>query len=155
MKTKILIFAGLICGGLIFTSCQKDNALIEDTNFEQVADSPKSGFTNSQANWEDIGNDPISNYPDPFKMYTTIRYIVKIPSQVHLAVYNKNYELVKVLVDEFQSEGTKMTKFNSQGLPAGVYTAVLKVGSKIWREKMTKKPLGGIIEHNSSVDIED
>ena len=163
MKTKVLIIAGLICAGMIFTSCEKDNALMEDTNFEQLdAVSPKAGISNSKENWEDIGNDPIYNLPNPFTNYTTIHYKLMpgsiVPGEfdtgawVRLTVYSvENLELVIVLVNEYQKFGRHMAKFNASGLPSGNYIAELKVGPKVFKQVMTKKPFSGI-DYNSPVN---
>jgi len=162
MKTKVLIIAGLICAGMIFTSCEKDNALTEDTNFEQLADSPKAGISDNDENWEDIGKDPIYNLPDPFTNYTTIHYKFLpgsiVPGEfdtgawVRLTVSGEvNLEKVIVLVNEYQKYGEHMAKFNASGLPSGKYIAELRVGSKVFKQVMTKKPQSGI-DFNSPVN---
>lgn len=147
MKTKILIITGLISGGLLFTSCTKDNALMEDVNFEQTAydqenpKSPKAGPWSSEDDWEGIGRDEITNYPDPFKVFTTIHYLVKKTSKVNLAVYNKDYELVTILVNKYQGPGRHLVKFDSRGLPPGVYTAELTINGSVYKETMTKESM--------------
>lgn len=148
MKTRILIIASLICGGLIFTSCQKDNSLIEETPMAMVKDGP----------WDELNDPgdihtPISNYPDPFMNYTTITYKVNEGANVSLTVYKENSELVVVLVKEFQEKGKHMAKFNARGLPNGQYIAELKIGKVTYLEYMTKKPLIQR-EANSPVDIQ-
>ncbi len=44
-------------------------------------------------------------YPNPFTFSTTIKYIVKKPSQVELKIYNLAGQLIKTLVDEYQNSG--------------------------------------------------
>jgi hypothetical protein len=147
MKTKILILSSLIIGGLLFNACQKDNALIEETSFEQIAasqdeaDSPKTGpwggSLDQPGNWDD---DQITNFPDPFTNYTTIQYHMKKASWVRLSVYANQFEAVVLLVDEYQKAGVHQAKFNASGLPYGEYIAELKVGNAIYKEVMTKRP---------------
>lgn len=148
MKTRILIIAAFICGGLIFTSCQKDNSLMEDTSTTMAKEGP----------WSEL-NDPgdihntVSNYPDPFTTYTTISYKLAADNWVSLVVYNKDFELVIVLVNENQEKGFHQAKLNAMDLPVGQYIAELKIGSNVYREMMTKKPLIQR-EANSPVDIQ-
>lgn len=147
MKTKLLIISSLIIGGMLLSSCQKDNALIEDSSFEQMAakteavDSPKTNTWSDEHDWGDIEADKITNYPDPFKMFTTIQYHLEKTSKVSLAVYNNQSELVIVLVNAYEGPGKHMVKFDSRGLRAGKYNAELKIGKTVYLEEMTKKPL--------------
>lgn len=148
MKTKILLISALIAGGLIFTSCQKDNSLIEETSFEQlsaeqdVPDSPKSGpWGSSLGDPGDIDKDRISNFPDPFTRYTTIQYILKKSSFVKLTIYANDFEQVVILVNGYQKAGKHLVKFNASGMANGEYVAELKTNEGVYKEKMTKIPL--------------
>lgn len=148
MKTKILIIASLICGGMIFTSCQKDNSLIEETSFDQMTlnqetpDSPKASTFGDLHDPGPIGIDMITNFPDPFKLGTTISYIVPEKyTRVRLSVHKNSSEFVVLLVNEFKSPGQYQVKFDASGLPAGKYTAILNIGGVVYKEEMTKSPL--------------
>ena len=148
MKTRILIIAAFICGGLIFTSCQKDNSLMEETSTTMAKDGPWSELNDPG----DIHN-PVSNYPDPFTNHTTISYKLDASAQVSLVVYNKDFELVIVLVNEYQEKGFHQAKLDATNLPVGQYIAELKTGSNVYREMMTKKSWIQR-EANSPVDIQ-
>ena len=146
MKTKILILSSLIIGGLLFNACQKDNALIEETSFEQMAaaqdeaDSPKTnpwGGSNDPGNWDD---DLINNYPDPFTRATTIHYFVKKASWVTLKIRAEYMQQPIVLVNGYQGAGQQQAKFDASDLPYGKYIASLQVGNDIYTEVMTKRP---------------
>lgn len=148
MKTKILLISTLIAGGLLFTSCQKDNALIEETSLDQVSaaqdvpDSPKSGpWGSSLGDPGSIDQDRISNFPDPFTRATTIRYILKKSSFVRLTVFGNDYEQVVLLVNEYQGAGSHLAKFNASGLANGKYIAELQTDEGVFKEVMTKVPL--------------
>lgn len=148
MKTKILLISTLIAGGLLFTSCQKDNSLIEETSFEQlsaeqdVPDSPKSGtWGSSLGDPGSIDQDRISNFPDPFTRYTTIQYNLKKSSFVRLVVYANDFEQVAILVNGYKKAGKHLAKFNASGMPVGEYIAELKTNEGVFKEEMTKIPL--------------
>jgi hypothetical protein len=147
MKTKILMITALIFGGLLFTSCQKDNALADDVS----ADLTKSGPW-SDANDQGDTFDPIANYPDPFHAGTTIYYKLKSDAWVTLNVLDEDLVWVGELVREFQVAGDYAVKFDGSNLKAGKYIARLKAGSKIYNETMTKKPL--FQEAKSPIDIQ-
>lgn len=163
MKTKILIIAALVFTGLTFSSCTKDNSLTDEASFQQsetisTPNAPSDlvkdwdhpyGETdfNKLASGEEpgsIGKDMISNTPDPFRNYTTIRYIVRQPAKVTLAVYyGGGQELVTILVNNaYQEPGLHMVKFNASGLPYGKYIAKLIIRTKslsvVYKEEMTK-----------------
>ncbi len=144
MKTKILILASLFLAGMIFTSCQKDNSLMDEESLRQT-EAMKTEWTPGPGG---IDHDMISNTPDPFRNYTTIKYIVKKSSKVRLAVYRKNiqYELVAVLIDdEVQEPGLHSVKFDASGLRYGKYIAELIIRndfiSVMYKEEMTKSAL--------------
>jgi len=144
MKTKLLILAALVFAGLTFSSCSKDNSLTDEASFSQT-ENMKTEWTPDPGG---IGNDMISNTPDPFRNYTTIKYIVRKPAKVSLAVYyGGGQELVAVLVNnELQEPGLHSVKFNASGLPYGKYIAELTIRtdrfSAVFKEEMIKSALG-------------
>lgn len=145
MKAKLFIIASLISGGIIFTSCQKDNSLIEDTSFEQVAleqeaaESPLNLSKNSITELEDVRQDWITNFPDPFTRTTTIAYTVPYDMWVSIIVFKKASGLAIKLVNEFKLAGSYKVEFDASGLPVGKYYAQLKLGNYRFMEEMTKK----------------
>ena len=146
MKTKILILATLLLGGLIFTSCQKDNSLYEET--AMVKDSP----WDDPNEWGDI-NGKLANFPDPFTTTTTIVYKLENASRVRLAVYNKKGELVANLFEGIQEAGEHLVKFDATHLPVGEYQGMLTVNQDKFYDTMTKVSIIQI-KHNNPVDID-
>jgi hypothetical protein len=62
-----------------------------------------------------------SNYPNPFKESTNIDYILPADGKVTLNLFNQQGQLVKTLVDNFETAGAHSVKFNADGLQSGVY----------------------------------
>ncbi len=133
MKTKILALTVLLFGGLLFTSCQKDDALIEGKATEQILNRD-----NSEEGQESVWPYYLQNSPDPFINRTTIEYRVVHPTFVELCVYQSASKKTFVLVNEFQQKGYYEAKFEASGLPDGEYIAELKVGNKVIKKIMTK-----------------
>jgi len=77
------------------------------------------------------------NYPNPFNPSTTINYYVPRASHVKLSVYNMLGQLVKTLVDENQSVGTKDIKFQADQLSSGIYFYRLETEGKTLSKSMT------------------
>ena len=133
MKTKILVLAVLLFGGLLFTSCQKDDALSEDMATEQL--NAKDNFVDDHlSQWAFM----IENYPDPFYNFTTIEYHLPMSGPVSLVVYKSDTRLKILFLEENQRRGIHIVRFNATGLPAGEYIAELKAGGKVLLETMTK-----------------
>jgi hypothetical protein len=61
------------------------------------------------------------NYPNPFNAVTTIRYYVRNPGSVRLAVYNLAGEEVALLVNSLQTAGEHLIQFDAASYPAGIY----------------------------------
>lgn len=133
MKTQLLAFAVLLIGGLIFTSCQKDNALLDDNAFA------KNEFLKGV---DTISFDPIKNYPDPFLNTTTIEYRLKQNSHIRLSVSNIETGYTKLLYEGPRNAGAHIFKFKAYNLPNGEYTAELVIRDKVFTEVMTKKGFG-------------
>ncbi len=167
MKTKLLILAALVFAGLTFSSCSKDNSFQPDETISVT--NPPSDQTgqdyefhpgdvfkltplDGDPNPGGIGNDMITNFPDPFRNYTTIVYhvsgnsILAEQKKVTLTVYNRLGNKVAVLVnDELQRPGRYLVKFDASKLPYGIYTARLEIRSEnfsaLYEEKMIKSAL--------------
>jgi len=133
MKTKILVLAALLFGGLLFTSCQKDDALLEDNATEQL--NVKDNFVDDHlSQWAFT----LGNYPDPFCYSTTIEY--HLPQSAFVELYVNPPGVVRkiVLVNEFQRKGVHKFKFIPRGLPNGQYIVYLKAGNRYTKDIMTK-----------------
>ena len=151
MKTQVLSIVTLLCAGLIMSSCQKDNSLVPSDPYEQTLEDEKSERNIGPKPGEnDVMADPISNYPDPFTVSTTVKFRVWKPTKVSLIVYNENNERVAILVGQWMQEGDYTAKFNAKDLPAGRYYAVYQVGSTMIKEVMTKR--GSIHTNDSALD---
>jgi hypothetical protein len=61
------------------------------------------------------------NYPNPFNPITTISFDLPKESTVQLQIYNLQGKVVSTLVNETMDEGNHNVRFNSSGLPSGVY----------------------------------
>lgn len=134
MKAKFLTITVLLLGGLIFTSCQKDNALFEDTATEQAL--MKDNYEEDK----DVGEFKIEfkNYPEPFATRTTIQYYVSRSSFVELNVRATDSKKNMRLVREYQRKGVHKVVFNAIHLPSGEYTAELKINGAVFCITMNK-----------------
>ena len=77
------------------------------------------------------------NYPNPFNPTTNIDYTLNQEGHVSLIVFNAAGQVVKVLNDGFQQQGSYSTKFNGQGLPSGIYFYQLKTDYGVLTKKMS------------------
>jgi len=96
---------------------------LEVTSVEEPAISPKE--------YKLIGN-----YPNPFNPTTTIKFYVPELSNVTLNVYNAIGEKVAVLLSTELATGTYELKWNSVGLPSGIYFCQLKTEGFVETKKM-------------------
>lgn len=62
-----------------------------------------------------------TNYPNPFKESTHIDYILPSDGKVTLNLFNQQGQLIKTLVDNFETAGSHSVQFNAEGLQAGIY----------------------------------
>lgn len=76
------------------------------------------------------------NYPNPFNPETTIKYQLPVNGFVSLKIFNILGQEVKILVNEFQETGYYNIKFNSVGLPSGIYLYKIQAGDFISIKKM-------------------
>lgn len=61
------------------------------------------------------------NYPNPFNPTTSISYSIPLDSRVELLIYGITGEVVKSLVNEYQTAGIYSVNFNAAGLSSGIY----------------------------------
>lgn len=76
------------------------------------------------------------NYPNPFNPTTRIEYTLSKRDLVNLTVFNMAGQEVARLVDETQSAGTYVVRFDASKLPSGVYLYRLQAGNKFLTRKM-------------------
>lgn len=134
MKTKVLTITVLLLGGLIFSSCKKDDSLTEEISMEQFSAKDNYIEDSAEANF----GIRFQNYPDPFMSSTTISYYLDRSNFVQLDVYAAGSKKRILLVKKYQKEGVHKFEFDSKNLSAGKYIAELKIGNKIYYDTMTK-----------------
>ncbi len=81
------------------------------------------------------------NYPNPFNPTTTITYAVKQSSRVELNIYNSLGELIRTLVNDFNSPGAYSVQWDGRDgsgkvVPSGSYFYRIKIGTFVSAKKM-------------------
>jgi hypothetical protein len=137
MKTRNLLLAGLLIGGLAFTSCQKDNSL-------QPANTDAEMKTHSTGEIWSVDDDPLSNFPDPFVDKTTITYRLNKAGYIRLAISGENFNSVTVLENGYKEAGVYQFEFDGSRLHPGVYIAQLRHDGKTIIEQMRRVPGTGV-----------
>ena len=77
------------------------------------------------------------NFPNPFNPTTTLSFVINQPSLVTLKVYDILGREVALLVDEVQTQGTHVLRFDASRLSSGVYVYRLVTGGEAIAKKMT------------------
>lgn len=77
-----------------------------------------------------------NNYPNPFNPSTIIKYQLLNEGPVKLRVYDILGREVKLLVDEFQTNGRYEVEFNGNNLPSGIYFYRLEANDFVDSKKM-------------------
>lgn len=107
------------------------SAVLEDslaTAIEEVSDRVPTAFVLKQ------------NFPNPFNPSTKISYILHTATEVKLTIYNIQGQLIRTLVNAFQSAGEKSITWNGLDdrgtqVPSGLYFFQINTG----KFKQTKK----------------
>lgn len=73
------------------------------------------------------------NYPNPFNQETVIKYTLPEDCHVKLTIYNMLGQKVKTLINQYQSAGYKMVRWNSRDdrgdeVASGVYFFKIEAG---------------------------
>ncbi len=129
------------------TSAQKRNYIFTDEvtgtgkityRLKQVDFDGSVSYSNSVETETGIADDYTldQNYPNPFNPATTINYSLPVASNISIAVYNMNGELVTTLVNGYKEAGNHTVEFNAENLPSGVYVYRLTAGSFTLTRKM-------------------
>ena len=84
-----------------------------------------------------ISYDLGQNYPNPFNPSTTITYSIPDESKVSLKIYDIMGREIVELVNERQSAGSHVVKFDASSLASGTYFYKLTTGEFISVKKMT------------------
>lgn len=96
-----------------------------------------SYFTTGIAEDESIIVDyKLQNYPNPFTISTEIRFTLPEDEHVKLEVFNLLGEKIATLVDDWQTSGEKTVKWNSEGLPGGIYLYRIETENEVRTNKM-------------------
>jgi len=77
------------------------------------------------------------NWPNPFNPSTTISYQLPGSSSVRLVVYDLVGREVATLVNEVESAGTHMVKFDGSNLASGTYVYRIEAGNFVATKKLT------------------
>ena len=75
-------------------------------------------------------------FPNPFNPSTTIRYILHIPSQVKIDVFNSIGQKILTLFNKYMSAGVHDILFNAKDLPNGIYLCKIEAEKQITIIKM-------------------
>jgi photosystem II stability/assembly factor-like uncharacterized protein len=76
------------------------------------------------------------NYPNPFNPATSIKYSIPENTNVKLSVFNIKGELIKNLVEQFQTAGEYSVNFQGSNLASGLYFYKLDAGKHSQTMKM-------------------
>lgn len=79
----------------------------------------------------------LTNYPNPFKNNTTIKYYISRQSQVKLRILDLNGKEVSVLLDCPLGKGNYTSIWNGRDFSDGIYFYQLEVDSKVFTNRMT------------------
>lgn len=77
------------------------------------------------------------NYPNPFNASTTIEFTLTEKTEVTLAIYNINGQIVQTALDEIRNAGKYSVQVTMTDNPTGIYYYTLQAG----RQRLTRKLL--------------
>jgi hypothetical protein len=80
----------------------------------------------------------LTNYPNPFRETTTIRYILPVNSDVKLVIYDVYGKEIKTLVDKKQQSGTYNLTVTSDEIKEGIGYCRLIAGGHTQTIMMTQ-----------------
>ena len=77
-------------------------------------------------------------YPNPMASTTTLAYNIVKSGNIHLAVYNRYGEPVRIMLDGYEQEGSHKITWNTSEIPSGVYFCILRTEMETQTTKMIK-----------------
>ena len=85
----------------------------------------------------------LSVHPNPFTARTEIKYTVTSPAPVRLAIYDQSGRRLKTLTNTTQAAGSYSAAWDGtdeqgRALPEGNYYALITIGTREYRRKITK-----------------
>ncbi len=128
------------CMGFIFETANNNvfgctEESYENYNPEALIDDGSCGLSNYNSNLP--GQFYLSeNYPNPFNPVTQISYTIPEYSNVELAIYDIQGNLVEMIFKGSHKPGEFKVKINGDNMSSGFYMAVLKAGDLILTQKM-------------------
>jgi hypothetical protein len=75
-----------------------------------------------------IGDVLMTNYPNPVRTQTTIRYTLDDETNINIDIFDQSGRLVTSLINETQTAGVHEVQWNAAQLPSGVYFARATTG---------------------------
>ncbi|MCB0731808.1 MAG: T9SS type A sorting domain-containing protein [Ignavibacteriae bacterium] len=96
----------------------------------------KIAETDSIATIEELLENSISNYPNPYNPATTISYQIKEAGNVQITVYDALGRKVKELVNEIRNPGKYEVMFDGSRLSSGIYFYTMKINNFTSSKKM-------------------
>lgn len=83
-----------------------------------------------------IQSNQLNIYPNPANDKANIQYSILSNEFIKISIFNSYGAEIQVLVNQFQDSGQKIIKFDTNGLPAGLYFVKLQAGERTYVEKM-------------------
>ena len=83
-----------------------------------------------------VGFQQFRNYPNPFQISTSVRFVLPESGNVTLKVFNSFGKCVANLLNEQMNSGSHMVNWNAAEFPAGMYLCKLQMDNKISTIKM-------------------
>lgn len=102
----------------------------ENKDEEQIVAAPQISLLK-----EEIKENSIRNYPNPFNPTTKVSYTIKEAGQVEVAVYDMLGKQIRKLVSTVKEPGTYVTNFDGSNLSSGIYILSMQINN----ERITKK----------------
>ena len=81
-----------------------------------------------------------STHPNPFTHKTTLEFTLDSRSDVAIEVYDNRGIRVGTIANQSFDQGEHQLRWNSDGMPAGVYIIKMTVGDMIYTKKVVKSP---------------
>ena len=110
---------------------------IEDLNdgysIRFTADGNILGFDDSS---QDKEFSILNAYPNPFNPTLNINYSLESSNHIILSIYDIKGQLIKTLLNAYQTSGQHQINWNSNGIAAGIYIIKLSIGSSYYSKKV-------------------